>query len=122
MNKPKRPWGLTLIATALIVLSTPLLLKGFNLAMDGKYAQSAGATMQGVSNIAAGVLVFMHHKFAVFLVGACAVFFTIACVVHGLSVIDILSVVLVWTGFSWYRSWRRRSVNSVPTAPSTVPV
>jgi hypothetical protein len=114
MNKPKRPWGLTLVAVALILLGPALLLKGLDLALDGKYAQSAGATTQGAVNIATGILIFLHRKAAILLSGICAVLFTIACVVHGLSLIDIISVVLVWMGFSWYRSWRTQVIAPAP--------
>jgi putative Mn2+ efflux pump MntP len=61
--------------------------------------------MQGAVNIATGILILMHRKSAILLSGICAALFTIACIVHGLSLVDTVSVVLVWIGFSWYRSW-----------------
>jgi uncharacterized membrane-anchored protein len=119
MSKPKRPWALTLFAAALILLGAPLLVHGSNEALAGKHAGGSGAITQGIVNIATGILILMHHKFAVFSVGICAVLFTIACIADGLTPLDLLQVVFIWIGFSWYRSWRSKVEPQASVGPTT---
>jgi hypothetical protein len=48
----------------------------------------------------------MNHNFAIYFAGASAVLLTLDALVGGLSLLDILQVVLAWMGFFWYRSLR----------------
>jgi hypothetical protein len=118
MSKPKRPWGLTLVAILLIICGPGVLLHGLGFALDGHYAKSAGGTTQGIAILATGILILVHHKSAVFLAEVCAVLFTIAALVHGLTLVDLVEVILVWVGFFWYKSWRKRVGTPIAGATS----
>lgn len=108
MEKQKRPWGLTLVAVLLVLFSPVMLLLGVEFALASRFYQAAGATAQGVVTLVTGILILKQRKNAVYVARICAILFTIACAVHGLSPADILQIVLVWAGFVWYRNWRAR--------------
>jgi hypothetical protein len=77
---------------------------------------------QGAVILATGILILLHHKDAVQFARVCAILFTIGSVVHGLSIFDIIQVVLVWVAFSWYRSWRIRNDATTPTVKKATAV
>jgi hypothetical protein len=120
MNKLKRPWGLTLVAVLLLFLGSVALVASLAPMLEGRYARGAGFLTQGAVIITTGILILLHHKEAVKIARVCAILFTLGCVVHGLSILDLAQVALVWFGYRWYRSWRIRQVTPPPTVNENV--
>ncbi len=118
MDKPKRPWGLTLVAILLIVCGPGVLLYGLGFALDGYYAKGAGGITQGAVILATGILILVHHKSAIYLAEVSAALFTIAALVHGLTLVDLVEVVLIWMGFFWYKSWWKKVSSPIAVVTS----
>jgi hypothetical protein len=106
MNKPKRPWGLTFVAVLLVAFGPLALVAGLEQALQGRYTSAAGSMTQGAVILTTGILVLLHQKDAVPIARVCAILFTIGCLVHGLTILDIIQAFLVWAGYTWYKSWR----------------
>jgi hypothetical protein len=103
----KKP-PLIYIAAVLLVLGGPLLLLlGFGRLQSGVYPAAAAGLLQGAVMIVTAVMLFTDHREALLFVRITAVLFTVACIFHGLSVLDIVQIAAVW-GFHWmYAGWRK---------------
>lgn len=110
----ERPWGLTLAAVVLIGLGPAAIYLGVKYALDGRYASCAGATIQGFANLTAGILILANHRQAILAARLCAILFTIAFFVHGLTVLDLIQMVFMWMGYFWYKSWLTRVETPIP--------
>lgn len=117
----KRPWGLTFAAVVLLILGALALLGGLAFPSEGHYAtRDIALTIQGILTLTSGVLILLHHKYAVRVTLVCAILFTLGCIFHALVALDvaleIIQVALIWMGFTWYAQWRNRIDAQMPVA------
>jgi hypothetical protein len=104
------------LIAALGIIAILLGLRAFTIAPEfvkEKYVVlSIGFTIEAIVDIAAGILMLMNHKTALNFAKVCAILFTLDMLVGGLTPLEILEAILVWLGYFWYRSLRKRIVVS----------
>lgn len=94
------------LAIVIILLGLRAVSGAVEFAKERYFALSIGFIVEAAVEFTTGILILMNHNFAIYFAGASAVLLTLDALVGGLSLLDILQVVLAWMGFFWYRSLR----------------